>query len=118
LALLKAYAIPNISRVLARTIDPMNPLSPEAGFLQIQDAHNQQHSGRETDSEKEGLDLKVGSGGRISVKSQIKLTPDEQVYVIAVLVVEPCKLVERYGYRKLTQKEKEVGFRYLIGLCP
>ncbi|KAJ3146345.1 hypothetical protein HK101_002341, partial [Irineochytrium annulatum] len=36
-----------------------------------------------------------------------RLTPEEQVYVIAVLAVEPCRWVDRYGYRRLSEREKE-----------
>ncbi|KAJ3318714.1 hypothetical protein HDU76_000749 [Blyttiomyces sp. JEL0837] len=50
-------------------------------------------------------------GGYTGHSHRSVLTSQEQVYVIAVLAVEPCKLVDRYGYRRLSQKEKEATCR-------
>ncbi|KAI8849342.1 hypothetical protein BC829DRAFT_442985 [Chytridium lagenaria] len=44
-----------------------------------------------------------------SISSHITppLTLAEQIYIISVLAIEPCRWVDRYGYRPLTQTERE-----------
>ncbi|KAI8904642.1 hypothetical protein DFJ77DRAFT_480350 [Powellomyces hirtus] len=44
------------------------------------------------------------------ISSMYKLTNDEYCYILAIMVVEPCRLVERWGYRQLAKKEKEAHF--------
>ncbi|KAI9094385.1 hypothetical protein DFS34DRAFT_652070 [Phlyctochytrium arcticum] len=45
-----------------------------------------------------------------AIRSMYRLTNDEYCYVLSVLVVEPCRLVERWGYRSLAPREKEAHF--------
>ncbi|KAJ3160015.1 hypothetical protein HDU86_001280 [Geranomyces michiganensis] len=44
------------------------------------------------------------------ISSMYKLSNDEYVYILAVMVVEPCRLVERWGYRHLANKEKAAHY--------
>ncbi|TPX64220.1 hypothetical protein SpCBS45565_g06047 [Spizellomyces sp. 'palustris'] len=44
------------------------------------------------------------------IRSLYRLTNEEYCYVLSVLVVEPCRLVEKWGYRSLAKKEKEAHY--------
>lgn len=50
------------------------------------------------------------------LSSLYNLTNEEYIYILSVLVVEPCRLVERWGYRTLTRKEKEAHFEVWKGI--
>ncbi|KAI9017409.1 hypothetical protein BC832DRAFT_24785 [Gaertneriomyces semiglobifer] len=43
--------------------------------------------------------------------SQFQLATSEYIYILAVLVIEPCRLVEKWGYRSLTAKEKQAHYQ-------
>ncbi|KAJ3267578.1 hypothetical protein HK104_005761, partial [Borealophlyctis nickersoniae] len=90
LTLLRAYSIPTISRTLSRySPAPLPSATPEDPLLTsllpvspILDLHT--------------LD---------------RLSRQDLLYVVCLFVVEPYRWVQRFGYRRLTKKEKEAHYR-------
>ncbi|MGI9281487.1 MAG: oxygenase MpaB family protein [Endozoicomonas sp.] len=108
-ALFRTYAVPSISRLLAATGEFSNNPRKRYDDTELLLAEPLEH-GMDSQRGREAIARINTMHGRYSIKN------DDFLYVLSTFVFEPIRWLERFGWRVLTNHEKQAWFNFYLAM--
>lgn len=108
-ALFRTYAVPSISGLLARTGEFETRARKRYDDTELILSEMVEH----------GLDSERGQAALARMNAMhgaYRIENEDMLYVLSTFVFEPIRWIDRFGWRRLTQEEREHIFRYYIDL--
>ena len=108
-ALFRTYAIPSISSLLARTGEFKNRTRKRYDDTELILAEIMEH----------GADHSRGASALARMNemhARYKIANDDFLYVLSTFIYEPIRWLDRFGWRRLTEQERDAFYHYYADL--